>query len=397
MNSYFRCNKRILHAGLFVLVLLASMPVYGMEVLKLFRMPSLNTTRTNISNSWLSEWLSAKVAPHVTKERALIGSVLIAGAIGIKWAYNKYVEHQNATKLYAYIHNTDHRKVVESWLLRNMLNGDINNEISLRAIYKFVFEKGYLVNDRSTAYEKAVVKLANYIYNNCLYLEIIISNLKQNYIQASRQGQAEKYIVLHIKIAEIMSLLTQIDNAQENPSLEVRSYRFSIFDKINVDIQAERDTIAFIKQYKSEYNKFYLMTEQEIVSNLCDRLIEDIDFLVKWPDWRDSSDIENAIPWSTVDYDLIAENQAYTINVRNIAQTIKSNMHKLYVAINAIHPRKNSKYTEKQLQDNRQIINNFVGSILNRLYKVDKDLYTNMLQQLSEKLKPVLGQEIVVY
>lgn len=192
MNSYFRCNKRILHAGLFVLVLLASMPVYGMEVLKLFRMPSLNTTRTNISNSWLSEWLSAKVAPHVTKERALIGSVLIAGAIGIKWAYNKYVEHQNATKLYAYIHNTDHRKVVESWLLRNMLNGDINNEISLRAIYKFVFEKGYLVNNKSTAYEKAVVELANYIYNNYVYLNIIINNLKQNYTQANRQEQAEK-------------------------------------------------------------------------------------------------------------------------------------------------------------------------------------------------------------
>ncbi|KIX85192.1 hypothetical protein J120_02545 [candidate division TM6 bacterium JCVI TM6SC1] len=391
MNSYFKSNKRILYAGLFVPVFLASMPVYGMEVLKSFKIPSLNTTRTNISNSWLSEWLSAKVAPHVTKERALIGSVLIAGAIGIKWAYNKYVEHQNATKLYAYIHQTNHRGLVEHWLLENMLNDDIDNEMILPVVYKFVFEKGYLVNNKSTAYEKAVVELANYIYNNCFYLEIIISNLRQNYIQSNRQEQAEKYIELHNKIAKIMSLLTQIDNARAHPSLEVRS------DNINVDIQAERDTVAFIQRYKTEYNKFYLMTEQEIAANVCGRLIKDIHFLVEWPDRRDSSDIEKYISWSTVDYDLIAENQAYTSNLRNIAQIIKSNMHKLYVAINAIHPRKNSKYTEKQLQDNRQIINNFVGSILNILYKVDKDLYTNMLQQLSEKLKPVLGQEIVVY
>ncbi|UNE35239.1 hypothetical protein KG892_04585 [Vermiphilus pyriformis] len=391
MNSYFKSNKRILYTGLFVLVFLASMPVYGMEVLKSFKIPALNTTRTNISNSWLSEWLSAKVAPHVTKERALIGSVLIAGAIGIKWAYNKYIEHQNATKLYAYIHNTDHRKVVESWLLRNMSNDDIDNGISLPVVYKFVFEKGYLVNNKSTAYEKAVVELANYIYNNCFYLEMIISNLKQKDRQASQQERAKEYIELHNKIAEIMSLLTQIDNTRTNPSLEVR------FDNINVDAKAERDTIAFIKKYKTDYNKFYLMTEQEIVSNLCDRLMEDIGSFIQWPDLTDSLDIQNAILCPTVDYDLIAENQAYTINLRDIAQIIKSDMHKLYVAINAIHPIKSIKYTEKQLQDNRQIINNFVRSILNILYKVDKDLYTNMLQKLSEKLKPVLGQEIVVH
>lgn len=188
-----------------------------------------------------------------------------------------------------------------------------------------------------------------------------------------------------------MSLLTQIDNAQANPSLEVRS------DTLKVDIQAERDTVAFIQRYKTGYNKFYLMTEQEIAANLCDRLIEDIHLSVKWPDWRDDLSVESDIFWSTIDYDLIIENQAYTSNVRNIAQTIKSHMRKLYVAINAIHPNKNSQYSEDQLEKNKKIIREFVQLILNVVHKCDTGLYTNMYEKLPQALKPILGQEIVVY